>query len=90
MAEDPNPRSFIVRKGDKQYHRNRKHLLKTKDNQTLPPPSPLREPRDENEEEILQTEGQQSILTPPTASKSGRSIKRPQKYEDYVMTVVQI
>ena len=87
MAEDPNPRSFIVRKGDKQYRRNRKHLLKTKDSQTLPPPSPPREPREEKEEEMPQTEGQQSILTPPTASRNGRAIRRPQKYKDYVMTV---
>ena len=87
MAEDPNPRSFIVRKSDKQYRRNRKHLLKTKDSQTLPPPSPPREPREEKEEEMPQTEGQQSIPTPPTASRNGRAIRRPQKYKDYVMTV---
>ena len=68
MAADPNLRSYIVRKGDKQYRRNRKHLLKTKDSQTLPPPSPPREPREEKEEEMPQTEGQ-SILTPPTASR---------------------
>ena len=90
MAEDPNPQSFIVRRGDKQYCRNRKLLLKTKENQTLTPPSPPREPRDEKEEEAPQTEGQQSISTPPTASWSGHTIKKPQKYEGYVMTVVQI
>ena len=73
MAADPNLRSYIVRKGDKQYRRNRKHLLKTKDSQTLPPPSPPREPREEKEEEMPQTEGQ-SILTPPTASRNGRAI----------------
>ena len=86
VAEDSRPRSFIVQKDRKQYRRNRRHLLKTKEREITPAPTPPREPVEDEEEESTMT-SQPSDSTVPTRSSSGRTIRKPLRYNDYVCVI---
>ena len=89
VAQDPNPRSFIVERNQKQYRRNRKHLMKTNE-ESIPPA--VKEPIEDegNGEEDTQPVENPPSTSAPVSKISGRTIKRPQKYDDYVMTVTHI
>ena len=91
----PSPRSYKVETERGEYRRNRRHLLRTEESQ-IPEITPT--PEVSNDEDLTDTEVEPSSVrvahenpvTPPTGmstattTRSGRTIKEPQRFKDYV------
>ena len=91
----PSPRSYKVETERGEYRRNRRHLLRTEESQI---PEITTTPEVLNDEDLTDTEvepfsvrvAHENPVTPPTGmstattTRSGRTIREPQRFKDYV------
>ena len=85
----PSPRSYKVETERGEYRRNRQHLLRTEESQ-IPEVSQDEDRTDTELEPSSVGVAHENPVTPPTrmpsatTTRSGRTIREPQRFKDYV------